>query len=457
MKATLRRAKVLYVLLALFTAGIVFLAASLYLNGDKWASNRVNRHIYSNGQTVNSGTVYDRNGKILAESVDGERKFNADKNTRLATLHLVGDTSGFISTGTQSLFRDTLSGYTVWNGIRKLKTTGKGTDITLNVDAEACKIAYGALGNRNGTVGVYNYKTGELLCSVSKPTYDLNNVPPDLLTNGKFEGVFLDKFVSGIYTPGSIMKIVTAACAVENIPALDTLTFECKGEIQTGKGTVICNDKHGKISFRQALNKSCNCAFAEISLMLGADKLNATANALGFNTDLSANGIRLVKSRFAASDSNKTELGWAGVGQSTTLVNPCHFLAIAGAIANGGTGLAPNRIKSPQSLMEQAITGPQTLVTMSPATAQILCNLLRSNVTEHYGENAFPNLEMCGKTGTAELDDGKESHAWFAGFSMRADLPLAIICIVENGGSGRDTAIPVCNKVMQYFLNEGVK
>ena len=451
MRITAKRAGIIYALIAAFLAGVVVLVVSLMLNGPEWASNRANRHIYTSGTIVNAGTIYDRNGVVLAESSDNERLFADNSTVRKSVLHVVGDTSGFISTGTHNLFRDTLSGYSRVEGIYTLKQTGTGTSINLNIDSEANKIAYNALGDYNGVVAVYNYKTGELLCSVSKPTYDIENIPDGMLTNEKYDGVFLDKFVSGVYTPGSIMKIVTAACAIENIPDIYSRTFECDGEYETGDGTVICNGVHGEVDFQKAMNESCNCAFAEISIELGADKLEATAKSMGFGSQLYAKEIRLVTSRFSPDKHSKAELGWAGIGQSTTLVNPAHFLSIMGAIANNGTGYAPDRVKSLGTVSQIVGRLPETAVKINPETAKQLDALLRSNVEDKYGDWKFENLQMCGKTGTAQVD-GAKSHSWFAGYSQRDDLPLAVICIAEHGGYGSGKASEVSNKVMQYFL-----
>ncbi len=450
MRITSRRAAVVYALILAFIAGVGFFVASLMMNGAEWASNKANRHIYSGGTIVNAGTIYDRNGVALAKSSDNERIFAEGSTVRKSVLHVVGDTAGRISTGTHYLYRDVLSGYSRIEGIYNLKQTGVGTDVKLSIDSEANKIAYNALGDYDGAVAVYNYKTGELLCSVSKPAYDIENRPDDLLTNAKYDGVFLDKVISGIYTPGSIMKIVTAACAIENIPDIYTRTFECDGEYETGDGSVICNGVHGKVDFQKAMNESCNCAFAEISIELGAAKLKATADSMGFDTQLYAKEIRLTKSRFSPSTDSKAELGWAGIGQSTTYVNPAHFLAIMGAIANGGEGYAPDRIHSLGTIGKIMGRIPESIVSIKPETAAKLDALLRSNVADKYGDWKFKGLEMCGKTGTAQID-GEKSHSWFAGYSQRDDLPLAVVCIAEHGGYGSGIASTVSNKVMQYF------
>ena len=451
MRITAKRAAIVYALIAAFLAGVCVFVVSLMMNGSEWASSKANRHIYKGGTIVNAGTIYDKNGVVLAKSSDNERIFADNADIRKSVLHVIGDTAGVISTGTHYLYRDVLSGYSRIEGIYNLKQSGTGTDITLNIDSEANRIAYKALGEYNGAVAVYNYRTGQLLCSVSKPTYDIKNRPDDLLTNEKYSGVFLDKVISGIYTPGSIMKIITAGCAIENIPDIYTRTFECDGEYETGDGTVICNGEHGKQDFQKAMNNSCNCAFAEISIELGAAKLRAYAETLGFNTQLYAKEIRLTKSRFEPSLTSKAELGWAGIGQSTTYVNPSHFLAIMGAIANGGTGYAPDRIRSTGTVSQIMGRMPQECVKMNPETAAKLAVLLRSNVEDKYGDWKFENLQMCGKTGTAQIDNAK-SHSWFVGYSQREDLPLAVVCIAEHAGQGSGVASTVSNKVMQYFI-----
>ena len=455
MKITVKRAYVFYAVILAFFAGVVFLVFSIYTHGEEWATNRANRHLYSRSNTVlSAGPILDIRGTILAETEDNKRIYNDDAQLRKAILHVLGDTNGFISTGTQNFYSDALSGYSFVDGVYSLKTEGIGPELVLNIDSDACKVAYNALGKFNGCVAVYNYKTGELLCSVSKPTYDLVNKPDDVNTNPIYDGAYLDKVVSGLYTPGSIMKIVTAACAIENIPDIYERTFDCNGEyvITEGQRGVICNDDHKTgLTFEDAMNKSCNAVFAQIAVELGAEKLLATAESMGFNMTLQAREIRLKTSRFKPAISDNLELGWAGIGQSTTLVNPCHFLAIMGAVANGGEGYAPDRIRDMKGITAGQRT-PEVMVSLNPETAKQLDILLRSNIEKEYGDERFPNLQMCGKTGTAQIT-GATSHSWFVGYSQREDLPLAVVCIAENAGSGMKTAVNVSNEVMQYFLD----
>lgn len=458
MKTISRRAWILYALALAFLSGLCFLSYTLFTNADSWAMKKANRHLYSGSTLTAAGAITDETGAVLADTADGKRIYNDDKAVRTATLHVVGDSEGYIATGVQTAYKDTLTGYNLVDGIYDIKKYGKGNDIQLSVNAELCVTAYEALGKNKGTVGVMNYKTGKLVCVVSKPSFDIQNKPTENINNdktGAYDGVYLNRFFSGVYTPGSTFKVITAASAIDNISDIDSQTFKCKGSFSVDGGSVKCMDTHGTVSFERALNVSCNSAFAQIALQLGTEKLQATADSLGFNQSYSIGNIRLAKSRFDLSAASKLDLGWAGVGQYTTLVNPCHMLMITGAIANNGQAVNPYLVseittqKGKTAFEAETVAGQQMF---SANTAQKLQEMLRSNVKNYYGDGKFKGLEMCGKTGTAEVsseEGGAKPHAWFIGFSSREDLPYAIVVVVENGGGGSSVAIPVANKTMQ--------
>lgn len=466
MKSISRRALTLYLLIIFFIIGCGLLFFNLITNADVWSMNRANRHLYLDGVLATAGDIKDADGNILVSTEDGRRVYSDNKNLRMATLHTVGDNAGYIASGIQTSFKDELTGYTLLDGVYNLKRYGKGNDITLTLNSAVCETAYRALGKNKGTVAVMNYKTGELVCIVSTPTYDIRNKPTDIDTDtsGKYEGVYLNRFFSGLYTPGSTFKVITAACAIENIPDIYDRTFECKGRVQIGEGYVICSGTHGKVNFEKALNKSCNCAFALIADELGAEKLTATAQRLGFNTDMAAvsGKIRTAKSRIDLSSSAALDIGWAGIGQYTTLINPCHMLTVVSAIANGGTAEAPyvvSEITTPEG--KTSFTAAQTAAGeyFTPDTAGKLDTLLRSNVKNQYGDSYFPKMEMCGKTGTAEVSNDPDirPNALFVGYSQLSQMPFAIIVVVENSVSGTATAVPIASRVMKTVKAEYVK
>lgn len=453
MNNTTRRAYALLAVIAGFFVGLSFLIYSFVVHGSSWATSKANQHLYSeNGSVTTFGDIYDCNGESLATSVDGQRKYNDDVGIRKATLHAVGDLNGYISTGVQFTYKNTLAGYSPINGIASIVQYGKGNDIHLTIDSQVCNTAYKAMNGRKGTVCAYNYETGEIVCMVSTSAYDPENKPADIDTNPIYEGVYLNRAITGLYTPGSTFKVITAISALENIPDIESRTYDCDGEYETGDGVVICNDVHNKVTFQQALNRSCNSAFADIAIELGSEKLTKTAEELGFNVKMNVSGVAdPSESRLNIDGVSKVDLGWAGIGQYTTLANPYHMMSIMGGIANGGKTVTPylvDYIETPQGLKKETKSVINESITLSSSVAQKMDKLLRSDVKDYYGDNSFPGLSMCGKTGTAEVD-GEVAHSWFVGYSQNADTPYAIVCVVENGGSGLSAAAIVANSVMQ--------
>jgi peptidoglycan glycosyltransferase len=86
---------------------------------------------------------------------------------------------------------------------------------------------------------------------------------------------------------------------------------------------------------------------------------------------------------------------------------------------------------------------------MSTETARILQEMLRANVETYYGDENFPGLTVCAKSGTAEVGGDKKPNAMFTGFVMDEEYPLAFIVCIEDGGYGRPTCMPVLSKVLQ--------
>ncbi|MBR5246187.1 MAG: penicillin-binding protein [Clostridia bacterium] len=463
MKSISRRALVLYSIILLFLAGCGLLFFNLISHSEEWAMNKANKHLYNSGSLATAGDILDVNGEILVTTKNGSRSYNDDKSIRIATLHTVGDSSGYIASGVQSAFKNEITGYSLKDGVYNLQRYGKGNDITLTLNAEICKVAYNALGNYKGTVGVMNYKTGELICIVSTPSFDVYNKPKDIHTDtsGKYEGIYMNRFFSGLYTPGSTFKIVTAACAVENIPDIYEKEFVCNGKIQVGEGYVICSATHGKINFEEALNKSCNCAFAKIAEEVGNEALTRTAERIGFNGlgFVINDKINCSNSKLDLSNAKLLDLGWAGIGQYTTLINPCQMLTAISSIANKGFAVSPYLVSQIQTPNGREILKGETIELgqyFTEMVADELNVLLRSNVKNRYGDNLFPGIEMCGKTGTAEISDNSEAkpNGLFVGYSQREDMPFAIIVIVENTNSSMSSAVPIASKVMKAIKNE---
>ncbi len=444
MNRIFKRTRWLYFLGILFLGALIALFVTMDVNANKWVVKEYNRHLYNGNTMIGEGTLTDRNGKILVETQGNKRVYNSNANVRKATLHVVGDAEGFISTGAQTAFKSQLTGYNLFNGLYHVSQKDESYNMALTIDADLSVAALKAMGSHQGTVGVYNYKTGEILCALSCPTYDIENKPNIDTNSEKWNGVYMNRFFSGSYTPGSTFKAITTACALENISDILSQSFYCPGYYTTSSGgTVKCNGVHGHESFTSGLNHSCNTQFAEIAAsQLTNEEMNETANEFGFNKSVDVNGIKCKASTFDLTDAYTLDRAWAGIGQYQTMVNPCHEITIMGAIANrSGSTPKPTLIKKALNLGK--------LDYIDSDIARTLDDLLRSNVTNYYTDAKFPGLQMAGKTGTAQISNGRP-HTWFVGYSQREDLPLAIVVVLEkSGGFGLTDAIPVANQVMQ--------
>lgn len=447
------RAKILYALAALFLVGALLVGATFVVHGDEYAMNTRNRHIYDGNVLISGGRVLDAQGRVLTSVQNGKRTYNDSARIRKATLHVLGE-SGYIAGGVLEKYSAELVGYNLFTGVFTAKEQG-GNDVRLTLDADLCAQAYNALNGQKGAVGVYNYKTGEIVCMVSSPSYDVTKKPSDIDTNPAYDGAYMNKFIYGLYVPGSTFKTVTAACAIENIPDIMNRSFNCTGEYKAADGVVKCNDVHGTVNFQQAYNHSCNTVFAQIADELGAKKLQHTAQRLGVTSSYRIGRVNTAAGSVELSGASHADLGWAGIGQYTDLVNPCYMMMLAGAVANGGEAATPYYVDGIYSADDARISderGGEKQRLLNTSTASVLKQFMRTTVTDYYGERYFPEMQMAAKTGTAEVGGDLKPHAWMFGFSELEDFPYAFAVVVENGGSGYYGAGPVASAVMKSLF-----
>ena len=452
MKKLERRAILCLALALLLMCGIGFYISKLFKEGGTWVSYPANQHLYHNGY-IAKGIIYDRNGKVLLQNTKNGRKFNSSYEIRRSTVHVTGDKVGNISTGAGVAFADKLVGYDFIDGTYTVNDQDR--KLYLTIDADLCRVANNAMESRNGTIGVYNYKTGEVVCMVSTPNYDPKD-PPSVSKNDD-SGIYINKFISNRYVPGSTFKLVTAMAAMETLGADNNFSYYCKGYEQYGKAkvdTVRCMNAHGQVDLKKALEVSCNCAFGKLASEIGMDKMDEYARKAGLLSKYSINGIKTLPSSLEFTDGT-VALAWAGIGQYHDLVKPCSMMIYMGAIANGGkTGLPTiiDKIKLPSGLPESVDDPGDSEELIAPDKAKKLQEYMRNDVTSNYGQYNFADLEIYAKSGTAELGNGKEPHAWFVGFIKNEHYPYAFVTLVENGGYGSRTAGSVTNTVMQQVI-----
>ncbi len=445
MKRISFRSLAVIVVALLFCAGLGLFYGRLALVGDAWATYPTNRHLYKDGHLVKAGEITDRDGTVLAYTRKGTRYFHEDVRIRQATAHTVGDLDGFVSTGVHSAFLNELTGYDLINGTYNM--SGEGHDMRLTVDADLSVTACQALGKRAGTVGIYNYKTGEILCMVSTPTFD----PASETGLAEEKGVYVNRLLSGSYAPGSIFKLVTALSALENLDDVASHRYTCARGVTIGGEWLSCLGNHGKVDLESALVKSCNAAFAQFALTLGRSRLTKTAEKVGFNQTLTMDGIACTQSCYQVEKSNDIDFGWSGIGQHNDTVNPFQFLTFMGGIAGGGTCVWPYLVEDISSFSGtvKTMSNGKRVSMMSKDAAATLSDMMRKDVTDHYGDGNFAGLELCAKTGTAEIGDQSTPHSWFVGFCRAPDKPYAFVVVVENAGAGLGVASNIAARVLK--------
>ena len=193
-------------------------------------------------------------------------------------------------------------------------------------------------------------------------------------------------------------------------------------------------------TFEQALANSCNCTFALLAVRLGQGTMAEYARAYGLLDSQSLDGIKTAAGSYPLEFVGDPETGWSGIGQSTDLVCPYSMLRMVCAIANGGVLIEPKLINDGRESVAERF--------MDAATADKLHRMMSYNAATAYdAEHNFPGLNICAKTGTAEIDTQEKDNAWFIGFIDDDAYPFAVCVAVENAGTGGAVAAPIAQKI----------
>lgn len=363
-----------------------------------------------------------------------------------------------------------------------------GNNLVLTIDQRIQKAAEAALDEqlqylqsktqwtnaKAGAIIVMNPKTGEILAMVSRPAFNPNLFAIGISTKdwkNYNENPFHpmdNKAISGEYPPGSTFKIVTGAAALE----LGKVTPEEK-ILDTGKHWIIPKgnaegEALGWINFKEALSKSDNVYFYEMGNRLGIDSLEKYARMFGLGDftgiDLPGESDGLVanqryKRKAFNEDWYLAETFDAAIGQGFQLATPLQLSVLISEVANGGHRYKPylvNKITdnnggviqsfAPQEMGSLAISTP-TLTLIQEALRDVA---LEGGTAGQVFKN-FP-VQIAGKTGTAENSHGSD-HGWFVGYAPFDDPRVAVVVIVEQGGFGSMSAVPVAKKVFEAAFN----
>ncbi|MCD8300951.1 MAG: penicillin-binding protein 2 [Clostridiales bacterium] len=456
-----------YVFLAVFILMIGYLVYFQVFKSETVISSSYNSRQDLYAEHVIRGDILSSDGKVLAAtdvSPDGGETREYPYGRMFA--HVVGyvnnGKAGVESSMNFNLLRSHSFFLTqLYNDLTDQKNQGDNVVTTLDYDVQ--EAAYNALGSNNGAVVVLEADTGKVLAMVSKPDFDPNTLEAnwDSIVNDDDSSVLLNRATSGTYPPGSVFKIFTTLEYIHENPNYDSYSFTCNGEYTVGDTTIHCyhNSVHGQESLVDSFANSCNTSYSNIGLSLNIDKFSSLLDDMMFNQSLPGT-LSGAKSSFTLTDDASTgKIMQTAIGQGDTTVTPLHMAMVAAAIDEGGTVYAPyvvDHTESDSGRVVKRYRKSEAGTIMSSSDAQIMREFM-GQVTARGTASALSgqSYDAYGKTGSAEYDSAGNSHGWFVGFASKDGYSdIAIAVIVEDGGSGSSSAVPVAKKVFDTYFNK---
>lgn len=342
-----------------------------------------------------------------------------------------------------------------------------GRDIILTIDRDVQFLveqelfnAINSTGAKSGSIIVMNPRNGEVLAMANYPSFDPNNFydidNPNLLQNPT---------VSAQFEPGSIMKVMTVASALETATISPNWTYYDEASINVGGVTIRNWDRaaHGNVDVTQVLVQSLNVGASTISTMMGPtsfydmmDKFNF-GRPTGIDLEAEAAGTLHVPG-----DENWSEsmLGTNAFGQGMA-VTPLQLLTAFNSVANGGLMMQPHVVREIRDGDRTYVSQPSSLGRpISPETARVVTDMLIATVRDGVDQAQVPGYTIAGKSGTAEIPSpvGYESSAWimtFAGYLPADDPQLSILVKLDRPTSGNwasQVAAPVFQRLADRLV-----
>lgn len=421
------------------------------------------------------GSIFSADGEILAgTNVDAEG--NESRLYPMGNLfaHVVGYTAKGKS-GLEAIYNNDLmtSNESIIDqvGNESKKRKKQGNTLVLTLDSRMQQAASAALGAYRGAVVVMEPSTGKLLAVVSKPDFDPNDLDDErweILTADDANSPLLNRAMQGLYPPGSTFKIMTTLEYLREHPD-DYMNYgyNCEGTFSQDDVRIKCFDYevHGYEDLQTSFQNSCNTSFANIGLSLDNDRFAKLCEEFLFNQKLPT-VMPYSKSQFVLNgNSSYGETMTTAIGQGNTLVSPFHMALITSTIANDGIMMYPylvERVENVDGVLVKETKPLQYKELMSQAEVSVLKQYMTS-VVEYGTARSLSGLgyTVAGKTGSAEYEPegntGKEenfsTHSWFVGFSNVEDPDIVVSIIVEDGGTGNSSAVPMARSIFDAYYS----
>ena len=339
----------------------------------------------------------------------------------------------------------------------------QGQPLQLTLDLKLQKAAESALAGRRGAAVVMDIKTGGILAIASAPTFDPNVFirkisQRDWDTLQSDNKPLINRALQP-YPPASTFKIVSTVAALQSGKYQPDSTIATSDSINVG-GTIFNEhgSSHGVIGFKDALAVSSNTFFYRVGLEIGPEEIKKWGEKLGITRsplDLDGGGDGGYLPTPASKEKYYKEPWFGGdtvmtaIGQGLVQVTPLEMAVMISTIANGGRRVKPHLLASQTNLpqMQPENSG------IYPSTLKILKEGLVAVVNEGTGQSLNDGSipPTAGKTGTAEVSTGAD-NAMYVGYGPLENPQIAIAVVVENGGFGATSAVPIAHEVYKAFF-----
>lgn len=452
-----------YVYLTLFLLLTIHLIYFIIFSSGNLVINSYNPRLEILEQSIIRGKILDRDGNVLAETVEYDGKEHRVYPYENAFSHIIGYShqgkTGIEALADIDLLQSNMSIYD--QIVFELKKDKRyGDNVVTTLDQELQLKAYELIGNQKGAIIAMEPSTGKILCMVSKPDFNPNEIVInwDILINDDENSPLLNRATQGLYPPGSTFKILTAAeYLIEN----DTPNFRyiCDGEDDFDGKVIHCYNSvaHGEETLSEAFAVSCNTAFATLGNQINIDGLNQLANDFLFNQPLPYPLPYSISSYNLTSVNNSAQKAETVIGQGETLITPLHNLLITSAIANGGMLMKPYLIDHTENYkgkvrdknMPQVYEALLDTV-LSRTLTEYMIGVMEDGTGRH---GASENFVTAGKTGSAENPFG-DAHAWFVGFAPADNPQIALAVVLENAGSSSGSSVPIANELFKFYIEK---
>ena len=347
----------------------------------------------------------------------------------------------------------------------------KGNDLVLGMEASTQRVAEEEFVGKRGALVAIDPNTGEIIAMVSSPEYDLNQfsffTSKDYLENiyNDPDKPLFNRATMSVNPPGSTIKMLEALTALDQGLIDESYTTFCGGGFTFGR-FFKCHGSHGTVNVVTAIEKSCNTFFYKLIYKIGMERWHEYAARFGFgqktNIDLSEEvpGFFPTENYYVKRYGDnwpRSIMASLGIGQGEISVTPLQMAQYVGLIANNGKMKTPHFVRgyidnTTDKLVQFDYKEIDTHISQKAYDIVKKGMYLVVNGNGTATHIRLPDIEIAGKTGTAQNPHGKD-HAWFVGFAPYDNPKIALAILVENVGFGGTHAAPIAQKVIKTYLD----